>query len=112
MLLFRDLEKNSYENKDTSELLDITLIRLEFVKISICFRIEMNFITTHWKVRIEKYSGVNETAEAYFLLAQSFKMSGEENPEQNKWKIKKLSSCAIRPKTIIRVLWVLPNAKR
>ncbi|MBK7095534.1 MAG: hypothetical protein IPH57_10970 [Saprospiraceae bacterium] len=88
LLLFRDLEKNSYENKDTSELLDITLNRLEFVKNQYLLQDRDELYNSSLKALIEKYSGVNETAEAYFLLAQSFKMSGEENPEQNKWKIK------------------------
>ncbi|MGE5357036.1 MAG: alpha-2-macroglobulin family protein [Deltaproteobacteria bacterium] len=88
ILLFRELEKNSLEKKDYPELIDICLKRLEFVKSQYLLQDGTDLYISTLKKLIDQYKEVNEISEAYFLLAQVFLAISNENPGENKWKIK------------------------
>ena len=96
LILFQNLEKNSYEKKDYSELLDITLKRLEFVKNQYLLQDGQELYIKTLKSLIETYTDVEEISETYYQLALIYKMAGEQNADANKWKIKEaLELCNI-----------------
>lgn len=86
--LFQEMEKNSFDKQDLSELIDIYFTRLEFVKNQYLLQDGDDLYIASLKNLIDKYPTITEIAEAYYLLAVKYKMLGEEGPEQYKWKNK------------------------
>lgn len=96
LILFQELEKNSLEKNDYNELLDICLKRLSFVKNQYFFEDGPGFYLETLDKLIQKYPQSPIIAEAYYQKATEYFNLGNDNPEQNKWKLKEaLKVCDI-----------------
>lgn len=94
--LFQEIEKNSFDKQDFPELIDIYLNRLEFVHNQYSLQDSDDLYIKSLNNLIEKYPAITEIAEAFYLLAVKYKMQGEEDSGQYKWKNKEsLELCNI-----------------